>query len=165
MSEFMQGYGVADARRGRIVKLVALFVVTVAVLGTSGYFYFRTWSQERTVDTFFDKLEAKDFAGAYAMWCNAENPCPYYPIDRFQEDWGEATPYAKVTDASIDIVEYCGDGVFFKITYPNAKPVDLMVERASNRIGFAPWEQCPGKKRFTLRPLMDKLFGSSNPKG
>ena len=50
MPEFMEGYGVADERRGRYIKRIVLTVLAVAVIGTSGYFYFRTWSQKQAVN-------------------------------------------------------------------------------------------------------------------
>ena len=46
MAGFMEGYGVKEARRSRLILRIALSVLIVAIVGTAGYFYFRTWSEE-----------------------------------------------------------------------------------------------------------------------
>jgi hypothetical protein len=162
MPEFMEGYGVADARRARIIKRVALATLAVLVIGGSAYFYFRTWNEKRLVDRFLTRIEQQDLAGAYAMWCTPREPCPYYTQDQFQRDWGPGAPYSNVSAATIEDVDFCDSGVVFNIAYPNAEPVGLWVERASGVISFAPWLRCPASKRLDFGPLMERLFGSSN---
>jgi hypothetical protein len=158
MSDFMAGYGVAEARRGRIIKRTILGTLAVAIVTASAYFYFRTWSQERIVNQFLAKIEQKDYQSAYGMWCSAQSPCPYYPLDKFLADFGPDAPYNNVAAATVEEVDYCDNGVVVGIAYPKAEPVGLWVERSTGVISFAPWPRCPGK-RLTLGPLMERLFG------
>jgi hypothetical protein len=95
------------------------------------------------------------------MWCPPENPCKYNPFDRFEQDWGPATPYSHGGAAKVANVDYCGEGVVFNISYPNADPVVLWVERGTNIISFAPqdWERCPGR-HWQFRRFFKSLFSS-----
>lgn len=146
MAGFLDEYGVAEARKEGLIKRIILFGLAAVLVGGGLYFYFRTWSQERTVKEFLAALSRKDFQGAYKMWgCTQDTPCRNYEPEKFNEDWGPSTPYANGSAAKIDNVDFCGDGVVFSISYPNAGPVSLWVERATNVISFAPWPRCPGR--------------------
>ena len=139
-------YGVEDTRREHATRRIVLAAIAAAILAGMGYFYFRTWSEERILKGFFSALERKDFQGAYAMWgCTQDKPCRYYDPDRFNQDWGPATAYAHGAAAKIDNIDFCDAGVVFNVSYPNADPVALWVERSSNVISFAPWPRCPGR--------------------
>src|SRR5207253_10338180 len=107
MAGFMEGYGVKEARRGRFLLRIALSIVTVAVVVTAGYFYFRTWNEERVFSQFKDILANKDYETGYRMWCTAEKPCLYYPLDKFMADWGPQGKYANLGRASIRHIDYC----------------------------------------------------------
>ncbi len=161
MQGFLDTYGVAQQRRGRWIMRTVLAAVVLAIVVTWSYLYFRTWSQEQAVKHFFAALENKDFQGAYKMWCPPENPCKYNPFEMFQQDWGPATPYSHGSAAKIDNVDYCGDGVVFNVSYPNADPLVLWVERDTNIISFAPsdWERCPGR-HWQFRRFFKSLFSS-----
>jgi hypothetical protein len=153
MPGFLDDYGVADERRSRAWKRIVLGVLLVAICGTFGYFFFRTWSEERIVKDFLATLDKGDYQGAYRMWgCTQDTPCRNYDPSRFNEDWGPDTPYHKGSSAKIDNIDFCDSGVVFLVNYPNAKPVSLWVERSTKIISFAPWERCPGRhwefKRF-----------------
>ena len=138
-----------------------LLVLTVTIVGTCSYLYFRTWTQERTIQRFFATLESKDFQSAYKMWCPTDNSCKYNPFDSFEKDWGPATPYSHGSAAKVENVDYCGDGVVFNISYPNADPVILWVDRDTNIISFAPsdWERCPGR-HWQFRRFFKSMFSS-----
>lgn len=161
MPGYLDTYGAGEERRGRWIKRIVFGTLAVAVVVTFTYLYFRTWREEQTVKHFFAALENKDFQGAYKMWCPPENPCKYNPFERFEEDWGPATPYSQGAAAKIDNIDYCGDGVVFNISYPKADPVVLWVERSTNIISFAPsdWERCPGK-HWQFRRFVKSLFSS-----
>ena len=161
MPGYLDTYGVSESRRGRWIKGVVFGVLAVVIVGTFTYLYFRTWSQEQALKRFFAALETQDFQGAYKMWCPPENPCKYNPFDRFEEDWGPATPYAHGSAAKIDNIDYCGDGVVFNVSYPKADPLVLWVERSTNIISFAPsdWKRCPGK-HWQFRKFFKSLFSS-----
>ena len=147
MAGLLEGeYGEAEARRGRIWKRIILWTLTAAVALTIGYFYFRTWSEERTVKEFLATLSRQDFQGAYKMFgCTQETPCANYDPKRFNEDWGPDTPYANASKAEIANVDFCSAGVVVLVNYPNAEPVSLWVERSTGVLSFAPWPRCPGR--------------------
>jgi hypothetical protein len=163
MSEdFMQGYGVKEERRGRLVKRSLIGGLTAIVLLVGGFFYFRTFRQERVLDRFMETLEQKNYDAAYQMWCSAVKPCPYYPKSRFEEDWGPSTPYSNPANAKIQNIDFCENGVLFNIAYPNVKPVVLWVESGDSMISFAPpdWQRCPGK-HLQIEPFLHKIFGKA----
>ena len=161
MPGYLDTYGVGEERRGRWIKWTVSVILAVGIVGSCSYLYFRTWTQEQTIKRFFATLESKDFQGAYKMWCPTDNSCKYNPFDAFQKDWGPATPYSHGSSAKVDNVDYCGDGVVFNISYPNADPVILWVDRDTNVISFAPsdWERCPGR-HWQFRRFFKSLFSS-----
>jgi hypothetical protein len=153
MPGFLDEYGVRDARRERIRKRIVLGSLLAVFALTVGYFYFRTWREERVIEQFLATLDRQDYQGAYKMFgCSQDTPCPNYAPQQFNEDWGPDTPYAKGAAARITNIDFCNAGVVFRIEYPNAEPVALWVERSTKVISFAPWERCPGRhwefKRF-----------------
>jgi hypothetical protein len=95
------------------------------------------------------------------MWCPTETSCKYNPFESFQKDWGPATPYSHGSAAKVDNVDYCGESVVFNVSYPNADPLVLVVDRSTNVIGFAPsdWERCPGR-HWQFRRFFKSLFSS-----
>jgi hypothetical protein len=160
MPGYLDNYGVADERRGRIVKRLAIWVVTIVAVSSLAYFYFRTWRQEKVLKQFLTALSQQDFQGAYKMWgCTQDTPCRYYPPDKFTEDWGPSTPYANAGAAKIDNIDYCDEGVLFSVSYPKAAPVALWVETSSGTISFAPWPRCPGP-HLQFRQFLRNLFSS-----
>jgi hypothetical protein len=161
MPGFLDTYGVADHRRGRLITRIVLSVLAIAAVGSASYLYFRTWSQEQTLKHFFAALDKQDFQGAYKMWCPTENICKYNPFDKFEQDWGPSTPYSHGSAAKVDNIDFCGDGVVFNVSYPNAEKLVLWVERTTNIISFAPsdWERCPGK-HWQFRRFFKSLFST-----
>ena len=161
MPGYLDTYGAGEESRGRRIKWVVLSVLAVAIVGTSSYLYFRTWAQEQTLKRFFATLDKQDFQGAYKMWCPTENICKYNPFDKFEQDWGPSTPYSHGSAATVDNIDFCGDGVVFNVSYPNAEKLVLWVERNTNIISFAPsdWERCPGK-HWQFRRFFKSLFST-----
>jgi hypothetical protein len=161
MAGYLDTYGAEDGRLGRWVKWVVAGVLAVGIVGGCSYLYFRTWSQEKTLNRFFATLESKDFQGAYKMWCPTENSCRYNPFEMFEKDWGPASPYSHGAAAKVDNIDYCGDTVVFNVSYPNASPLVLVVDRSTNVIGFAPsdWERCPGR-HWQFKRFFKSLFSS-----
>jgi hypothetical protein len=160
MPGYLDTYGVADERRGRIIKRILIWGLTVAVVSTSAYFYFRTWRQEKVVKQFLAAIAQQDFQGAYKMWgCTQDTPCRYYPPEKFTEDWGPSTPYANASAAKIENIDYCDAGVVFSISYPKADPIALWVETSNSTISFAPWARCPGR-HWQFRQFFHQLFSS-----
>ena len=164
MADFFDQYEAANAlkqnQRKRFIRVLVAGFAALA-LGVTGYFYFRTWSEERVVNEFFASLDRKDFQGAYRMWgCSQEKPCDNYDPKRFNEDWGPDTPYSKVSTATLDQVDFCGEGVVVRINYPKAEAVSLWVDRSTKLLSFAPWPRCPGK-HLEFGRLLSRLFNRS----
>ena len=92
MAGYLDQYGVAEARReGTVKRIILAGLAVVALVGA--YFLFpnvsRTWSEKRTLQGFLDKLEQKDYQGAYRMWgYKPEEPDKFYDLAKFNEDWG-----------------------------------------------------------------------------
>ena len=160
MAGFMEGYGEKEARRGRWILRIVIAVVTTAILGTAGYFYFRTWNEERVFARFKETVAKQDYAAGYGMWCTAQRPCPYYALDKFKDDWGPPSPYANLDEVKVDHIDYCGDGVVFALSHARAEPIALWVERSSGIMSFYPDLRCPGK-RLQFGPLFRRLFGGA----
>lgn len=158
MASYMEGYGAGEEQRSRLIKRVLFIGLPSVLVLVTAFFYFRTWSQERTVSTFLSALEEKKYDDAYRMWCTPEKPCRYYPIEKFKEDWGPAGQYGNLSVLKFDSVDYCDSGVVFEANYPNAQPFGLWVERSSGLISFAPWQRCPGK-HLQFTPFLKRIFG------
>ena len=160
MAGFMEGYGEKDFRRNRLILRIAVAAVVVAVLGAGGYFYFRTWGAERVFDQFKETLARQDYEAGYRMWCTPEKPCAYYSMEKFKSDWVPPSPYANLASASVEHVDYCGNGVVFDLSYQGADPIALWVERSTGVMSFFPYQRCPGK-HLQLGPFFRRLFGKS----
>jgi hypothetical protein len=160
MAGYLDAYGVADLRRERIVKRIAMVVVLLVVIGTAGFFMFRNWSEERVMDHFMTLLKAHNYQDAYRLWgCTPETPCQYYPPDKFTEDWGVNGKYKDAAAMKIEDVDACDAGVVFNIAYPGEENFGLWVERSVKTISYAPWNRCPGP-HLQIFEFLKKRFGS-----
>jgi hypothetical protein len=161
MSGFLDAYeGQAERqyRRASLLRRVILSVLLITVIGATAYYSLRTRAQEQVVKQFFDDLQHQRYQEAYALWgCTQESPCKYYPPDKFTEDWGPSSRYAKPSEFHIEHVDYCGDGVVFDLTYPNSDELGLWVQRSNDVISFAPWTRCPGR-HLQFRQFFKSLF-------
>ena len=146
MSGFLDSYGVDDQRRENRTKKIVLWGLGVLIVGTVLYFTFHTWRQERVIKSFLAALEQKDYHGAYLIWgCTPEDPCKYYPPEKFIEDFGPTGEFAKIVNAKIENVDSCGEGVVFRFSMRIGDGGALWVQRDTNAISFAPWPRCPGR--------------------
>jgi hypothetical protein len=145
-------------RRMQFLKRTVVVVVAAAVVGSVLFFTLRTRSQEQVVKTFFDDLRQQRYQDAYQLWgCSQDNPCKYYPPEKFTEDWGPSSRYSNPSALQVEHVDYCTDGVVFDVRYPNSDDLGLWVQRSNNVISFAPWPRCPGR-HLQLREFLRSLF-------
>ena len=167
MSAFLDQYGVGDEQREKRIKLIVLFVVVALVLAGVLYLVLRDVTEKRQVTRFLELLRNKDYEGAYALWgCTPQQPCRDYPMNKFLEDWGPASPHANAAEARLERKQPCGTrvidlwihaiaskfttpstcscdrGIIRTVVFPGGEQVDLWVERKDNLIGFAPWPIC-----------------------
>jgi hypothetical protein len=140
---YLEGYGVKDARRERLVKRSLVALLVLLVLGVVGYFRFRNYSEERQISTFLEHLKRNDYKSAYALWgCTDATPCPNYAFDKFMEDWGPKSPQSAIGDAKVASTKSCDTGIISFVEFPDKHQVQLWVERQDQVIGFAPWPVC-----------------------
>jgi hypothetical protein len=149
MSGYLEAYGEAGerhARRIRIVKISSIVLGCLLVAGLILYGIFRNYREEQQAKTFIELLRARNYQAAYRLWCTDANPCPAYGFKKFMEDWGPESPHADATSAQLGSSQTCGSGVMIRVDYgKKAEPVPLWIERDTKLVGFAPWDECPGR--------------------
>jgi hypothetical protein len=164
MGSYLDAYasaGQQSERRGKLIKQIVGSVLAVAIVATLAYFTFRTRGQEHVVNEFLADLQQKDFQGAYKLWgCTPETPCKDYPTEKFNEDWGAASPYSNAASLKVEHIDVCDSGVVFNLSYPKQEELGLWVDRSTNVIGFAPWPRCPGR-HMQLGEFFKSLFSKS----
>jgi hypothetical protein len=144
MAGYLDNYGVADQKRERLIKRVAIGSVVVVLLAVFLFLFLRTYSEVRVANNFLNTLRAHDYGQAYKIW-GCTSPCKDYPMDKFMEDWGPAGVYKTAPEGKFPIVDVCGEGVVLTLQMPNADPVGLWVDRKNHTMSFAPWPRCPGR--------------------
>ncbi len=143
MSGYLDEYGVADERRERILKRLAIVAVFAISFGAILYFQFRDYREERRLDQFLSLLEAQDYEAAYALWgCTEQTPCPQYPYAKFLEDWGAHARYGDLAGVSEERTRSCAEGIIRTLRYPSGEEVWLYVDRQQRVISFSPWPVC-----------------------
>jgi hypothetical protein len=143
MSGYLDEYGIADERRERLLKRLALLLVAAASLGAILYFQFRNYREERQIGRFLSLLEQQDYGAAYALWgCTAEVPCPQYPYAKFIEDWGAQARYGNLAGMSQGRTRSCAEGIIRTLRYPSGEEAWLYVDRRQRVISFSPWPVC-----------------------
>jgi hypothetical protein len=160
MAGYLDAYGVADARRERLLKRIAIWGLAVVVAATIGFFTFHNWREERVMDHFVSLLKDKNYQEAYKLWgCTPETPCQYYPPEKFTEDWGPAGKYKDAAAMKVEDVDACNAGVVFNIAYPGDENFGLWVERSTKVLSYAPWTRCPGPHLQIVEQLKRRFGG------
>ncbi len=143
MSDYLEGYGAGDERRGRMIRRILLALAAVAVLGLVGYFFLRDYSEKSLAKHFVAQLNAKQFDDAYRTWgCTDAHPCRDYNYARFLEDWG---PNKSKSGWKITDVDGCPTGVIVTIG-GGSDAMPLWIDRGGKTLGFSPWPECQDKK-------------------
>jgi len=78
MPGYLDEYGVTDARRERLRKRIIIWGIVAVIVGTSAFFYFRNWTEERTVDRFVSLLKQQKYQEAYQLW-QTTDIAKFYP--------------------------------------------------------------------------------------
>ena len=166
MSDYLEGYGERDQRREKAIRWLLIAAAVVVAGGTIGYFGFRDYPVERHVNTFLNRLRAKDYQGAYALWgCTGQVPCPNYPFAEFMKDWGPQGAYAASDRAQVSGKKSCEGGIIEFVSVPNQPPVLLWVDRQTEALSFAPWrlKTVPPGLRGRLQELMWDITRNCKP--
>jgi hypothetical protein len=147
MAGYLEQYGAGEEqrqRRAKIVKIVAITLVAVVLIGGALFFNFHNYREERQVKQFLSRLDSRDYKAAYALFgCTDASPCRYYPFDKFMEDWGPASGHSGLAAARITRSRSCGSGVLLTVDYGQSRQEKLWVERRDMSIGFPPVQGCP----------------------
>lgn len=173
MAGFLEGYGVEEERRARLIHWIVLAVVAILVIGGGLYLGLRTYPARKQVSLFLEYLRKQDYKSAYRLWgCTETSPCREYSFERFMEDWGPNSPHANAAAAEIRKMpaRSCGPGVLYTLTtlmahglgergcdcglgvihtvnFPQGEEVALWYERKDKTLGFAPWPVCVPQPR------------------
>lgn len=116
-------YNEGEARLKRNLLIGAAATVVLLILLTlGGYIAGHGWlftnlPAEHRVNTFFNALQAKDYAKAYGIYNNdpdwQQHPDKYkdYPLQRFTEDWTTESPVkTAITSHHVDLSRTDGEG-------------------------------------------------------
>jgi len=159
MAGYLDSYGVADERRGRSIRRIVVWGLSVVVVVGGLYFWFRNYRQEQAVKHFFALLQEKNYQEAYAVWgCTQDHPCKYWGPEKFAEEWGPSSPYADVSSIKITHEDSCGNGVVFSIESPKIQPQGLFVDNETNTLSYAPEARCPGR-HLQIWEFLKSRFG------
>jgi hypothetical protein len=143
MPGYLEAYGAGVAQRERLVKRLALAVVSLLVIGGVLYFVLRDYRETRQARLFLELLRKQDYSAAYRLWgCTGSAPCPDYSIQRFMEDWGPQGLHADLSAVKITRTRGCTAGVIIETDFGKGQPEYLWVERKTRNLGFAPWPVC-----------------------
>jgi hypothetical protein len=150
MSSYLEAYGASEEHRVQRIRLVkngAIIIAAVLIVGLVLYAVFKNRSEEQQAKTFVALMQARDYQGAYRLWgCTDAHPCPDYSFAKFNDDWGPKSAHADESSAHIGLSQSCGSGVVIRLDYKGSEePVSLWVERGTKVVGYAPWEECPGR--------------------
>jgi hypothetical protein len=144
MPGYLDQYGAGEDRRIRIVKVIAISLASIVILGGILYYVFHNYREERQAKQFFALLAGRDYKSAYALFgCTDAHPCKGYTFDRFMEDWGPKSPHANIAAAHITRSRSCGSGVLLTVSFGSDQAEKLWVERKDMSIGYPPFDGCP----------------------
>jgi hypothetical protein len=142
MNNYLDNYGVADARRERRTKRILYSLLTIVVVGGTLWFLFRNYREEAKVKDFLALLQKQDYKSAYAMWgCTDATPCRDYKFETFLRDWGPQSDAANVGAIERAKVKSCDKGII-QLLHIKGQDVNLYVDRNTLVLGFAPWPVC-----------------------
>lgn len=156
MAGYLEEYGVADARRARIIRWIVIGVVSAVVVGLIASYVNYTlrtwWPAKGDVGEFLSLLQRKEYQAAYHAW-GCRTPCRDYSFERFMADWGPQSDFADVSKASIKRTRVCSnEDVIVTLTSPKGEEVPLMYEHATGALGFSPWPICDPRIPKPLMP-------------
>lgn len=162
MASYFEAYGEAEqraAKRNRVLQIAAGCIAGSLILFFVLRAVFENYGEERQVKLFVADLKKGDFKAAYSLWgCTDAAPCKNYAFEKFMDDWGPDSPYAKLNGPEAGSGDSCGTGVVVAIEAKAAEPIPLWVDRATKVIGYSPDPECR-KRRWRFRAFFRKMMG------
>jgi hypothetical protein len=154
MPGYLDKYGEGDELREKARKRTILIVLAALVAVTAVYLGVHNFREKGRVRDFLAALERQDYPSAYAMWgCSESKPCADYKFEKFLEDWGPGSKYARVRGATVHRSCACGSGVIITVRIGPEAEEKLWVEGPDRIIGFAPWPSCRPTPLLCRLPL------------
>jgi hypothetical protein len=157
MASYLEGYGVEEVKRNRVILYIILGLVGATILALIGYWLSLDYSEKRVAKEFLADLNAHNYQKAYSTWC--PKPCQHYDYNRFSQDWG--APNKATSPWRIDSTDSCKGFLTVNVTADGAELQSLSVERGSNALGFAPYPECQEYK-WHWKQFFRRLFGGKS---
>jgi hypothetical protein len=143
MSGYLEQYGAGDERREKIIKRVLIAAAAVVVFAGTLWLLFRNYNEENRMKAFLEDLRKQDYKSAYTLWgCTDAQPCRDYQFEKFLEDWGPRSSHASLASLRVVKTRSCAHSVIQILDFGGGEEVNLMVDRKTLAVGFAPWPVC-----------------------
>jgi hypothetical protein len=142
MAGFLDDYGVADARRSKVIRWIVISALVITVAAVTLYFVLRTYPARRHVDAFLSDLGRHDYRAAYRDWGCVGARCSDYPFEKFMQDWGPQSGFANASAARVKKTSFCDTGVIVTVTDPKGGTLALWYQRSDQTLSYAPWPVC-----------------------
>ncbi len=120
-----------ERRKKQIWIAIAVFIVLAPLC----YYEFKNWPEEHAATKFLTALESGQYQEAYTLW----HPAPSYKMADFMQDWGDKSPFGKVTDFKITKSHERGSGVIITVSINQGKEARIWVEKKDKSLGFPPY--------------------------
>ncbi|MBI1788667.1 MAG: hypothetical protein HYR60_14095 [Acidobacteria bacterium] len=143
MPGYLEHYGEGDETREKRTKRLALIFLAAVIVGAVAYFLQLNHRQKARVREFIACLQKSDYKAAHAFWgCTEAKPCDYR-FDKFLEDWGPQSKYARISSFSIAKSRKCGSGVIVTVSLGEGREEKLWVDGPDMIVSYSPWPACP----------------------
>jgi hypothetical protein len=156
MSSYLDQYGAGEERRNKIIVRAVLAFLAIVVITTATYFFLRNRSEKARIEGFRELLIQKNYQAAYEFWgCTKEKPCPYYPIEKFLEDWGPKSGHTDFSTMKPVRNVTCRDGYGQGWKFGD-DTVHLWVVREDQALSYDPW---PNWRQTWLAAIFNDCSG------
>ena len=136
LDQYETGYPLFE----NILRMAAYVLVSVILLGSFYWLFFRNWVEERHAKEFLGLIQEQNYSEAYTVWgCTEETPCKFYPYGEFMEDWGPESPLGQVTSYHLGRSYTQRGGVIVEVHINGRKQPNLWIDRDTREISFFPY--------------------------
>jgi hypothetical protein len=144
MAGYLEEYGVADARRAKLIRWSVIAVLAAAVLAGVLYFFLPIFRAKSQVRTLLGHLSRHDYQAAYRAW-GCRQPCRDYSFQEFLRDWGPKSAFANASEVQVLKARPCGNGIIVSLALGGGWETWLQYRPSDQTLSFWPWHGCPAK--------------------
>jgi hypothetical protein len=155
MASYLADYGVEDARRGKVIKYIAVSLVAALLVGFAAYAVLHNYPEKHVAKEFISLVNERNYQAAYAIWC--PKACEHYDYSQFMADWA---PHKTAAPWKIDSTDSCKAFLTVNVTAEGAEVQSLSVERGTNVLSFAPAPECQEYK-WRWKQFFSRVLGRS----